>query len=189
MATWLEAFEQLPEDAQARVRTWIELQTMVAESLNVPFDEWIERYVDPCIQHPLDYSFLAPLLGNYASPDMGGPSATFSRDADPGSAAVARIPLRAKNNLGRFSPATQDEIARRLEAEEAAPLPLPPGDVAILQKVFASEKALAQLKRPDFKNVRIRRDHQDMVIAVEGAPDLVRMPVATFSAAMSKPLV
>jgi hypothetical protein len=194
MGAWLEAYEKLQPEQQDRVQRWIHLNKFIAHTLRLSWDDWVNRFIQPCMERPMDYSFMEPTLVGKEGLGLEGQGVTFTKEIDPSTRLVRRVPLRAKNNLGRLSPDLQDGIAKLLEraedrAEDEAPLKVLPADVAHLQKIFPGEKALAKLKRPDFRKVTFAREVDEVVIAVEGADELMRMNVLEFSAVMSKALV
>lgn len=188
MSGWLQAYEKLPEEQKARVQRWIHLQKLIAETLKIPFERWIEAYVGSAMQAPFDYSFMQVTLPDFAGLETDG--ATFSKDVDPATARTARVPLRAKNQLGRLSPGLQESIGGFLEdeAKAASSHPIPPADVVTLQKILAGEKALVRLKRKDFRRVRIGRTGDEVVIRLdEDGDELARLDVFEFSAVMNRP--
>lgn len=184
MSSWLEAYEKLPEAQKARVQRWIHLQKFIAETLRVPFDTWIEKYVGAAMNAPFDYSFMQVTVPGFSGLETEG--ASFSTALDPATARTARVPLKAKNQMGRLSPALQEALAALLEAPSEDKASVPPADVVTLQKIFPSAKPLAKLKRKDFRNVRIRREGNDIVIAVE-AEVLLQQDVFELSAALNRP--
>jgi hypothetical protein len=190
MSGWLEAYERLPEAQKVRVQRWIHLQKFIAETLGMPFEQWVETYVGAAMQAPFDYSFMeAATISGFAGLDADG--ATFTKDLDPATARVARVPLRAKNQLGRLSSGLQDALARLLEDPEAtAPVPIPPADVVTLQKILPGEKGLARLKRKDFRKARVVREGPRVRVVLEGdAAPLVDQDVFELSAVLNKPLL
>lgn len=190
MGAWLEAYQKLPTEAQDRVQKWLHLQKFIARTLELEWETWVDEYLTPCMENPLDYSFMEACLADFAGFDgTEGAGVSFSKDVDPATAAVARVPLRAQNNLGRLSPDLQDALAGLLEGGEPAQVKLLPADVNTLQKVLRTEKALAKLKRPLFRKVEIARDAQDVVVRVQDGDELVRKSVLEFGAVMRKPWV
>jgi hypothetical protein len=190
VSAWLEAYERLPEDAQARVKRWLHLQKLIAQTLRLSWEEWIEQYLGYAMAHPFDYRFMEATFpaftGIEADPGQG---ASFTKELDPATALTARVPLRAKNNLGRLSPELQDAIAGMLERGEPSVTKLVPADVVHLQKIFLKEKALAKLKKKDFKALTLERDGDDILITLEGGEEILRMNVLEFGATMSKALL
>ncbi len=186
MSGWLEAYERLPEDAKARVQQWLHLQRMIAETLRVPWERWIDHYIGYAMSHPFDYRFMEAAIPNFVGLETTG---GFTTQLDPATALVARVPLRAQNNLGRLSPELQDTIAALLERTDAGSFPLLPSDVALLQKIFFKEKSLARLKKQSFKDLVLERDGDDLTISLPGGEELLRMNVLEFGATMSKALV
>jgi hypothetical protein len=188
VADWLDAYQRLPEEAQERVKYWLHLQRLIAQTLRIPWEKWIDRYIAYAMAHPLDYSFLQatfPTMTEFAGLDV----ASFSKSLDPATALTARVPLRAKNNLGRLSPELQDAIAAMLESDASASTHLSPADVVHLQKIFLKEKGLARLKKKDFKILTLERDGDEITISIDGGEELLRMNVLEFGATMSKALV
>ena len=190
MGAWLEAYQKLPVEAQDRVQKWLHLQKFIARTLKIEWEDWVDDYLTPCMENPLDYAFMEVCISDFAGFDgTAGAGVTFSKEVDPATAAVARVPLRAQNNLGRLSPDLQDALAGLLEAGEPAQVKLSPADVNTLQKVLRTEKALAKLKRPLFRKVEIVREDQDVVVRVQGGDELVRQSVLEFGTVMRKPWV
>lgn len=165
MSGWLEAYEKLPELQKARVQRWIHLQKLIAETLRIPFDRWIEVYVGAAIEAPFDYAFMEVTVPGFVGLDADG--ATFTRDLDPASARSARVPVRAQNQLGRLSPGLQAVLTQLLEGDAPTSLePVPPADVGTLQKLFPRSAALAKLKRKDFRRVVIERSGDTILITL-----------------------
>ncbi|MCA9555555.1 MAG: hypothetical protein KC933_36335 [Myxococcales bacterium] len=190
MGAWLEAYRQLPEDAQDRVQRWLHLQKFIAHSLKLDWETWVDDFLTPCMQAPLDYAFMEVCLPGFTGFEgVEGQGVTFSRDVDPATAAVARVPLRAQNNLGRLSPELQDQLAGLLEGADAGPHKLSPADVNVLQKMLRSEKALAKLARPLFRKVEVLRDDNEVVLRVEGGDELVRQSVHELGTFLRKAFV
>jgi hypothetical protein len=194
MGAWLEAYEKLSEDQKDRVQRWIHLNKFIAHTLHLSWDDWVNRFLSPSMERPMDYSFMESTLVGFRGLDVEGQGVSFTKEIDPSTRLVRRVPLRAKNNLGRLSPELQDGVATLLERAEDPegedpPLRVPPGDVAHLQKIFPGEKLLAKLKRPDFRKVTFAREVDEIVLAVEGGGELMRMNVLEFSGVMSKALV
>jgi hypothetical protein len=189
MGTWLDAYNQLPDDAQERVQRWIHLNKFIAHTLRISWDKWVEGYLRTCMENPLDYSFIGSILVDFKGLDVEGQGVSFTREIDPSTRLVRRVPLRAKNNLGKLSPDLQDAVAKMLEGESEGPVKLLASDVAALQKILPTEKALARLKKPDFKRLSLSRELDDMVLEVEGGTELVRLSVIELSAVLSKALV
>ncbi|MEL6185994.1 MAG: hypothetical protein AAFU79_15325 [Myxococcota bacterium] len=188
MGTWREAYEMLPEAQQERVQRWIQLQGLIAESLGMSFDRWIEDYVGGAMAAPFDYRFMEVTAPGFAGLDTDG--ATFSRETDPATARVARVPVRSANQLGRLSNALQDALTDQLGDPSAGPLAVAPGDVATLQKIFPAERGLARLKRKDFRKVRFVRTDTQIRLEVEGENEpLLAQDLFAFSSALNKPRV
>lgn len=188
MGAWLEAYEKLPTEAQDRVQRWLHLNQFIARTLRIDWDKWVSDYLQPTFQSPLDYTFMeACLPGFVGGLGMEGQGVSYSAAVDPATAQVARVPLRAKNNLGRLSPEAQDKLAALLE-QGGDPLPLTPADVAQLQKILPGEKALAKLDRKDFRKVVVKRDADDVVL-VAGDRELVRQSVHDLAALLRRALV
>ena len=190
MSAWLDAYNQLNPEQQERIKRWLHLQRFIAETLKVPWDTWIEEYIGGAMERPFDYSFMEATIPGFAGVDgPAGQGSTFTKEIDPATALTARVPLRAQNNLGRLSNDLQDQISALLEGP-ADPVKLLPADVAVLQKIFAKEKALARLKRKDFRKLSLGREGDDLVIEVKDSEDeLLRMNLLEFSAVMSRALV
>ncbi len=188
MGTWLEAYESLSEESKANVQRWIHLNKFIARTLRIEERAWFEDWVGGAMRNPMDYSFMEACIPGFVGI---GQEESFVRGLDSGQSATPRVPLRAKNNLGRLSPELQDAIASMLEKGEPDSTSLTPADVAQLQKIFANQKELAKLKRPDFRKLRLSVDlaTQDLVLAVEGGAEVLRMNPAEFSAVMSRALV
>jgi hypothetical protein len=190
VSAWLEAYERLPEDAQARVKHWLHLQKLIAQTLRLSWEEWIEKYLGYAMEHPFDYRFMQATFPAFAGVDAEpGQGASFTTQMDPATALTARVPLRAKNNLGRLSPELQDAIGAMLETGEPSSVKLLPADVVHLQKIFLKEKSLAKLKKKDFKALTLERDGDDIFISLEGGEELLRINVLEFGATMSKALL
>ena len=188
MAGWLDAYQRLPEDAKERVKYWLHLQRLIAQTLRIPWEKWVDQYLGYAMQHPFDYGFMQATFPAMAA-FSGLESASFSKDVDPATALTARVPLRAKNNLGRLSPDLQDAISRMLEQNDDEAVQLSPADVVHLQKIFLKEKGLTKLKKKDFKSLTLERDGDEMIISIEGGGEILRMNVLEFGATMSKALV
>lgn len=190
MGAWLEAYQKLPTEAQDRVQKWLHLQKFIARTLKVDWQTWVDDYLTPCMENPLDYRFMEVCVADFVGFDgTEGAGVSFSKDVDPATAAVARVPLRAQNNLGRLSPDLQDALSGLLEGATEGPVKLSPADVNTLQKILRTEKALAKLKRPLFRKVEVAREAQDVVIRVQGGDELVRQSVMELGATMRKPWV
>ena len=187
VSAWLEAFEQLSEAQKSRLRRWIQLQELIADTLRIPFETWIETYIGEAMQRPFDYSFMQVTVPGFVGLELEGAAVSFSATLDPATARTARVPVRAQNQLGRLSSDFQDRVVELLDEKGVGDShPVPPGDVACLQKVFPREKALAQLKRKDFRKVRMTRQPDSIVLEVEGDP-LLKQDIYEFSAVMNKP--
>ncbi|MEQ8276439.1 MAG: hypothetical protein RMA76_16210 [Deltaproteobacteria bacterium] len=185
MGAWLESYRQLSPDQQERVQAWLHLNKFICRTLRIDWENWVDDYLNPAMEHPLDYSFMLLCLPEFSGLKMDGAGVTFSKDVDPATAQVARVPLRAKNNLGRLSEQLQDGIAQLLEDAGAADVKVGPADVAKLQKILPREKALAKLKRKDFRAVVLVRDDQDVVARVR-EDELFRMSVVELGAELRK---
>ncbi|MEM7675277.1 MAG: hypothetical protein AAF449_04645 [Myxococcota bacterium] len=190
MGAWLQAYEGLDEAQKDRVQKWLHLNKFITRTLRIDWDQWVEDFLQPAMDNPLDYSFMmdcVPNLQDFQGLNTAGQGVTFSKDVDPATAQTARVPLRASNNLGRLSVGTQDAIARLLETG-GDPVTLPPGDVAHLQKIFRREKALGRLPRKDFRKVEVGREDNEIVVrVVEGEP-LMRLSVLEFGTEMRRTL-
>jgi hypothetical protein len=190
MGAWLDAYRQLPEDAQDRVQRWLHLQKFIAKTLKLDFEAWVDGYLTPCMEAPLDYAFMEACLPGFTGFDgVVGQGVTFSKDVDPATAAVARVPLRAQNNLGRLSPELQDRLAALLEGSDPGPHKLTPADVNVLQKMLRTEKALARLARPLFRKVELLREDNAVVLRVEGGEELMRQDVHELGVFLRKAFV
>lgn len=190
MPGWRESYEQLPEEQQARVQRWLHLNKFIAHTLHLSFDDWINRFVAPAMEKPLDYGFLEALFGDFSGLGLEGQGVTFSRDVDPASRVVSRVPLRARNNLGRFSPELQDALGAMLAGGEPQRIKLTPADAAILQKLLPSEKRLARLPKPAFRKLELAREEDEVSLTVEGAAEPVfTLGVLELGAVLSRPLV
>lgn len=193
MGVWREAYDRLTPEQQERVFRWIHLNKFIANTLRIPWERWINEFIQPCMEHPLDYGFLSAVFPQFEGLDVEGQGASFSRGMDPSTQAVARVPLRAKNNLGRLSPASQDAISRLLVEGGEDRVRLSAADVAQLQKILPKEKALAKLKKPDFRRLYLARDGDDLLLALGedggGGEEIVRLNVLEASAIMGRPLL
>ena len=109
-----------------------------------------------------------------------------SRD---GAARTARVPLRAKNNLGRLSADLQDRLAAMLEGTASEPFKLHPADVTLLQKILPTEKALAKLPKPSHKKLMLAREDDDVVLSIEEGDEVVCISVLELGGILSRPLV
>lgn len=186
MSAWQEAYEKLDAEQKARVKRWIHLQQLIARTLNIPFEKWIETYVGDAMAAPFDYTFMEVTVPGFAGLDVEG--ASFSHDVDPSTTRIARVPLKAKNQMGRLSPPFQEALAGLLEARETGPVKVPPADVATLQKVLASAKPLARLKRKDFRRVQVRREDNILVIELAGDSEvLLQQDLFELSAVLKRP--
>jgi hypothetical protein len=188
VAGWLDAYQRLPEETRERVKYWLHLQRLIAQTLRIPWEKWIDQYIATAMQHPFDYGFMQATLPTMAE-FSGLESGSFSEELDPSAALIARVPLRAKNNLGKLSPDLQDAISRMLEQNDTTSVALSPADVVQLQKIFLKEKAIAKLKKKDFRSLTLERDGDEMIISLEGGGEILRMNVLEFGATMSKALL
>ncbi len=188
MSAWLEAYNQLEPAEQERIQRWLHLQRFISETLRVPWETWIETYIGGAMERPFDYSFMDATIPGFSGLDgPAGQGESFTKEIDPATALTARVPLRAQNNLGRLSPGLQDQVSALLGSVEAPAAKLLPADVAVLQKIFAKEKALAKLKRKDFRKLSLERSGDDLLIEVQGADaPLLRMNLMEFSAVMGR---
>jgi hypothetical protein len=190
MADWLQGYEALSEERKVNIQRWIHLNKFIARTLRVDERAWFEDYVGGAMQAPFDYGFMADTAPEVSGHEAIGSGETFSRGLEPGAMVGPRVPLRAKNNMGRLSPQLQDTLAGLLERGEPSSVSLIPADVAQLQKIFPSAKGLAKLKRPDFRSVRIERDPvNDDVMMSAGQTELLRVNLLEFAAVMSRALV
>lgn len=190
MGAWLEAYEKLSPEQQDRVQRWLHLNHFICRTLRIPWEKWVDDYLRPAMEKPLDYSFMEACLPGFTGIDaVAGQGVSFSTEVDPATASTSRVPLRAQNNLGRLSPELQDALAGMLAEGAPASAKLLPADVTQLQKIFAREKALAKLDRKHFRSVTLRRDDDDVVFAVEKGPELFRVSVLEMGAVMRKALV
>jgi hypothetical protein len=190
MGGWLESYQQLDEAQQERVQRWLHLNKFIAHTLRISWEDWVNRFLKPCFDAPLDYSFMAAVITEFTGLGMEGQGVTFTRELDPSTRATSRVPLRAKNNLGRLSPDLQDRLAAILEdRDDAEAVKLMPSDVAMLQKILPSEKALAKLPKPSFRKLLLERDEDDVVLKVEGGAEILRLNVLELGAIMSRALV
>ena len=188
MGAWLEAYEKLPTEAQDRVQRWLHLNHFIARTLRIDWQKWVDDYLNPTFQAPLDYAFMEACLPDFVGGlGMEGQGASYSTAVDPATAQVARVPLRAKNNLGRLSPELQDRLAQLLEGG-GDPMTLSPADVAHLQKIFPGEKLLAKLDRKDFRKVVVLRESDEIILKV-GDKELLRQSVVELGASMRKALI
>jgi hypothetical protein len=185
MGAWLESYRQLTEEQQERVQKWLHLNKFIARTLRIDWEKWVDEYLQVAMEHPLDYSFMRACLPSFSGLDVEGQGVSFSTDVDPATAQTSRVPLRAKNNLGRLSPELQDELAALLEGRGDAPVALTPADVATLQKILSKEKALAKLKRRDFRSVSLAREGAEIVALVRDEA-LFRISVIELGAELRK---
>jgi hypothetical protein len=189
MGAWLEAYEQLDDAQKDRVQRWLHLNKFIAHTLHISWEDWVNRFVKPCFDAPLDYSFMSAVITGFTGLGLEGQGVTFTKELDPATRATSRVPLRAKNNLGRLSPDLQDRLAAMLEGTESGPIKLLPGDVTMLQKIMPAEKALVKLPKPSFRKVLMSREEDDVVFAVEGAAEIFRINVPELGGVMSRALV
>jgi hypothetical protein len=187
MPSWIESYESLDEARKVNVQRWIHLNKFIAQTLRVDERAWFEDWLGAAMQAPFDYSFMADTLPGVAGLDLD--SESFTRGMDPAGFSGPRVPLRAKNNLGKLSPDLQDALSGLLERGEPMQAGLTPQDVASLQKIFPSAKGLAKLKRPDFRGVQIERAADDVVMRAPGGEEILRLNVMEFAAVMSRALV
>jgi len=187
MGAWLQAYEGLDEAQKDRVQKWLHLNKFITRTLRIDWDTWVDDFLQPAMDNPLDFSFMADCLPNFQGLDASGQGVTFSKDVDPATAQMARVPLRAANNLGRLSPPTQDAIDGLLQSG-GEPVVLPPGDVAHLQKIFRREKALGRLPRKDFRRVQIARESNEIVVRVVDGDSLMTLSVVEFGTEMRRTL-
>ena len=174
------------EEAQARLQAWLKVQVVIAATLRIPFEDWNEFYLGYCFEHPFDYAFADGIDLTWSPEQLENLRSSFERVKEAVFSPMKKIPLRAKNNLGKLSPKTQDAVGALLEGGRKETITLPPSDVAHLQKMFASEKPLAKLKRANFRKVEISRDEDVIVCGLSGGEILFRMAVVEFSAVLSK---
>ena len=97
MGAWLEAYKKLDPEAQERVRRWINVNKFIAYTLKIEWETWVSDYLQPAMDNPLDYGFMEACFPDFGG--LGEEAASFSRDMDPATALVARVTLRAQNNL------------------------------------------------------------------------------------------
>lgn len=191
MPTWTEGYEALPEESKVNVQRWLHLNRFIAQTLNIPEERWFEGYLGEAMATPFDYSFMGETMPALNGQGLGleGQGETYVRDVEPGGFVGPRVPLRAKNNMGRLSPDLQDALSGLMERGEPSSVGLIPADVAMLQKVFPGSKGLARLKRPDFRNVALSRDlgSGDVMMTV-GDTELLRMNVLEFAAVLGRAL-
>ena len=188
MGAWLEAYDRLDEAQKDRVQKWLHLNKFIARSLRLDWDTWVSEYLQPAMDQPLDYSFMADCVRDFNGLDATGQGVTFSKDVDPATAQTARVPVRAANYLGRLAPATQDALAALLENTRSDPVKVGPADVVHLQKIFRREKALGRLPRRDFRAVEIQRVDNEVVIRVADGDELMRMSILEFGTEMRRTL-
>lgn len=195
MGAWLEAYERLDDARKQNVQRWIHLNKFIAKTLKIDEEAWFEDWVGEAMQNPLDYSFMAEAIPGLAEHGLAADDAmaageSFQRSFDPAGLAP-KIPLSAEYNLGRFSKDFQAQVQSLLERGEPERFPLQPSDVALLQKLFPSQKALAKLKRPDFKSVVLARDHaeEDIVATAGQGAEILRVNVLEFAGVMGRKLV
>jgi hypothetical protein len=171
------------------MQRWIHLNKFIAHTLGMSFDDWIERFVTPSFDAPLDYSFMSAVIAGAEGLGLEGKGVSFSREMDPALRAVSRVPLRAKNNLGRLSPDLQDRLSAMLAGEELGPVKLLPADVTLLQKILPGEKTLAKLAKPLFRKLELTREDDDLVLSIAGGDEVVRLNVMELGGALSRPLL
>lgn len=195
MGAWLEAYEKLDDARKVNVQRWIHLNKFIAKTLKIDEEAWFEDWIGEAMQNPLDYSFMADAIPGLtgqglASDDAMQAGESFQRSFDPAGLAP-KVPLSAENNLGRFSKDFQTQVQSMLEQGDPERFPLSPSDVAILQKLFPSQKALAKLKRQDFRRLELRRDHaeEDIVAAISAESELLRVNVLEFAGVMGRKVV
>lgn len=191
MTDWLQSYEALPQESKVNVQRWIHFNKFVAHTLRIDEKTWFEGYLGAAMQRPFDYSFMNDLIPGFSGLDVQGQGEAFTRGLEPGAFIGPRVPLRAKNNLGRLSPALQDALGGLLEKGEPSQVSLLASDLAQLQKIFPSAKGLAKLKRPDFKGVQLRRDEvtSEVVMETAGGAEILRLNVLEFAAVMSRSLL
>jgi hypothetical protein len=154
------------------------------------FEDWFDRFMKPCFERPMDYSFMTAVIPGFAGLAIEGEGVSFTREMDPSARAISRVPLRAKNNLGRLSPDLQDRLAAMLEGTENGPLKLLPSDVTMLQKILPGEKALAKLPKPQLRKLELSREDDDAVLRVEGSDqEIMRLNVLELGGVLSRALV
>jgi hypothetical protein len=183
-----EVIKRLPKEDQGRIEAWMRLQVLIAETLRIAWEKWVNEYIGPAMAAPLDLSFLDPILADLGKEVIEG-GVSFTIEPDAATALVSRVTVRAKNNLGRLSPALQDSIAAMLEGSKTAPERITPADVAHLQKLFPKEKSLARLPHKDFRRLAIERSGDNITIQLEGGDAVLELNVLEFGAVMSKALV
>jgi len=190
MSAWVESYNQLSEAQQVNVQRWIHLNKFIARTLKIPEQQWFESYIGDCMAKPLDYSFMEATIPGFSGIDVPGQGESFTKEMDPTDFLGPKVALRAQNNMGKLSSNLQDLIAQILETGEPGSTKLNPADVAQLQKMFSSVKALAKLKRPNFRKLILARDlaTDDMTLSIEGSDEILRMNVMEFGAVLSRKL-
>ncbi|MFO0728595.1 MAG: hypothetical protein U1E65_32765 [Myxococcota bacterium] len=189
MATWTEGYNALPDEAKVNVQRWIHLNKFIAQTLKIDELKWFEGYLGEAMAQPFDYSFMGETMPGLSGLGLEGKGEVFTRGMEPGGFVGPRVPLRAKNNMGRLSPALQDALAGLIEQGEPSSVALSPADVATLQKIFPTAKGLAKLKRPDFRSVALGRDMSAQEVTMSAASgELLRMNVMEFAAVLSRAL-
>lgn len=189
MGAWLESYEQLDEEAKDRVQRWLHLNKFISHTLKISWNDWVDRFLKPCFDAPMDYSFMNAVVAEFSGLGMEGQGVTFTKELDPATRATSRVPLRAKNNLGRLSADLQDRLAALLEGQQSEPIKMHPADVTLLQKILPAEKALAKLPKPAHKKVVLTREDDDVVLSVEDGDEVVRISVLELGGILSRPLV
>ena len=190
MSAWLESYKKLSEPQQVNVQRWLHLNKFIANTLNVDEKQWFEEYIGACMAQPLDYSFMEATIPGFSGIEVPGQGESFTKALDPTAFLGPKVALRAQNNMGKLSPELQDSVAQMLETGEPASAKLKPADVAQLQKMFSSVKALAKLKRPNFRKLILARDlaTNDMTLTIEGSDEILRINVMEFGAVLSRKL-
>jgi hypothetical protein len=187
MSAWLAAYERLSDAQKVNVQRWIHLNKFIAQTLKIDERAWFEDWVGDAMRNPLDFSFMEAAIPGFAGLEGPGQGESFVRGGDP--FAGPKVALRAANKLGTLSPPLQDAIAGLLEhGEPAEGVRITAQDVASLQKIFRSERALARLKRPQFRMLRLLRDpvSDEMVLNVEDGEDVLRLHMQEFAAILSR---
>lgn len=185
MSAWLDAFQRLSSEQKERLTVWIHVNELISDVLELPFEAWVERYVTPCMERPMDYDFVEPILGDFAGLGIHG---TFSRTPDASTRDVPRVPVRARNNLGRFSPTLQEALTGMLDRGEPVSIQPAAPDVVLLQKLLPAEKPLVKLRKSEFRKLVIARLGDEVTFSIDGQP-IVRLDAGTLAQLLSKPLV
>jgi hypothetical protein len=184
MTQWMEAFEQLDEAQQNRVKGWLALQYHIAKIFELSWETWIETYVAPKLNRPFDMGFMDATMVTEVT-ELRGES-SFAR-GDAGGLGLARRPLTAQTVLEKFSPAFQETLVALLSGlNENQPAPVPKADIGQLKKLFPATKELQALKPPDFSRLQLQLQSGRITIFTQPDAPMLDLAIDELDAVLSK---